>query len=84
MVTVSTIAPNQVTIFDNIGTTLFSYDTPICTRPYNGSVILYPAWRYSKTTSKYRRQFLNGESTKETQSKLDKNIYILKDYYAKN
>ena len=84
MVTVSTIAPNHVAVSDDIGTTLFSYDTPICTKCYNGNTVLYPAWRYSKTTSKYRRQFLNGESTKETQSKLDKNIYILKDSYAKN
>lgn len=33
-------------------------------------------WNYSKTTSKYRSQFL-GESTKETQSKIDSGEYVL-------
>lgn len=33
-------------------------------------------WNYSKTTSKYRAQFL-GESTKETQAKIDSGEYKL-------
>lgn len=33
-------------------------------------------WNYSKTTSKYRSQFL-GESTKETQAKIDSGEYVL-------
>lgn len=33
-------------------------------------------WNYSKTTSKYRTQFL-GESTKETQAKIDSGEYVL-------
>ncbi len=33
-------------------------------------------WKYSKTTSKYRNIFL-GESTKETQDKIDSGEYIL-------
>ena len=35
-------------------------------------------WNYSKTTSKYRNQFL-GETTKETQAKIDSGEYILTD-----
>ena len=35
-------------------------------------------WNYSKTTSKYRNQFL-GETTKETQAKIDSGKYILTD-----
>jgi len=35
-------------------------------------------WNYSKTTSKYRSMFL-GESTKETQEKIDSGEYILTD-----
>lgn len=33
-------------------------------------------WNYSKTTAKYRNEFL-GETTEETQSKIDKGEYIL-------
>ena len=33
-------------------------------------------WNYGKTTSKYRALFL-GESTKETQAKIDSGEYIL-------
>ena len=33
-------------------------------------------WAYSATTSKYRNQFL-GETTKETQKKIDSGEYIL-------
>ena len=33
-------------------------------------------WNYSKTTSKYRNQFL-GETTKETQAKINNGQYIL-------
>jgi hypothetical protein len=35
-------------------------------------------WNYSRTTAKYRNQFL-GETTKETQKKIDSGEYILTD-----
>ncbi len=35
-------------------------------------------WNYSKTTSKYRNQFL-GETTKETQAKINSGEYTLTD-----
>jgi hypothetical protein len=35
-------------------------------------------WDYSKTTSRYRNQFLD-ETTKETQAKIDSGEYILTD-----
>jgi hypothetical protein len=35
-------------------------------------------WNYSKTTAKYRNQFL-GETTKEIQEKIDTGIYKLID-----
>jgi hypothetical protein len=35
-------------------------------------------WDYSRTTSKYRNQFL-GETKKETQAKIDSGEYILTD-----
>jgi len=82
MVKLKTLAPNQTIVYDDIGATLFSYDTPICSRDYSSKIILYPAWRYSATTSKYRSQFLNGETTRETQRKLDVNTYTLRNTYA--
>jgi len=81
MVKLKTLAPNQVVVTEEEGTTLFSYDTPICTKLLNGDIILYPEWRCSVTTSKYRAKFLY-ESTKETQAQLDKGVYTLGYYYA--
>ena len=39
-------------------------------------------WNYSKTTSKYRNQFL-GENTQTTQKKINSGEYILTDLNAK-
>ena len=59
---------------------LQSYDSIICIKiPWSDSTnvtldTVY--WNYSKTTSKYRSQFL-GETTKETQAKIDSGEYVL-------
>ena len=59
-----------------------SYDSIIATKEYkNGKkVVVLDSyyWDYSRTTSKYRNEFL-GETTKETQSKIDAKIYKLKN-----
>ena len=83
MVKLTTLKANQVIVHDEDGSTLFSYDTPICTRHHDGAVTLYTAWRYSVTTSKYRTAFLNGETTKETEKKLIDGIYTLRRPYDK-
>lgn len=59
------------------GRTVFqSYNSVIAVKE-QGKVTLDPVyWNYSKTTSKYRSQFL-GETTKETQEKIDNGTYIL-------
>jgi len=79
---------NQFIVIDNndsdSGRTEFfqSYDSMIVKRVYSGvdwneSVFLDSTyWNYSRTTSKYRNQFLN-ETTKETQAKIDSGEYIL-------
>lgn len=46
--------------------------------PYWATILDEHYWNYSRTTSKYRSQFL-GESTKETQAKIDSGEYILAD-----
>ena len=60
-----------------------SYDSIIATKRvfYKGGhevTLDRTTWNYSKTTSKYRNQFLN-ETTKETQAKIDSGEYILAD-----
>jgi hypothetical protein len=53
-----------------------SYDSTIVA--IEGDDVLLDAhyWDYSRTTSKYRNQFL-GETKKETQAKIDSGEYIL-------
>ncbi len=66
---------NHFTIVDNNGDRFFqSYDSVIV-KISKGKVTLGKHWKYSKTTSKYRSMFL-GESTKETQAKLDSGEYL--------
>ena len=82
MVKITTLKINQTVVHDALGSTFFSYDTPICTRHHDGSVTLYTDWAYSPTTSKYRSQFLNGETTRETVKKLQEGTYSLESPYA--
>jgi hypothetical protein len=56
-----------------------SYDSNIVQISSNGSVALdRDNWNYSRTTSKYRNQFLN-ETTVATQAKIDSGEYVLAD-----
>jgi hypothetical protein len=69
--------PNQFVIRTEEGRFFQSYDSIICFIPYEGKVLLdAKTWNYSRTTSKYRSQFL-GEGTKETEKKIDDGTYIL-------
>lgn len=78
--------PNQFIITDDEGNTYFqSYKTIIAKRENfqankrDRQVWLDEnAWDYSKTTGRYRNQFL-GETRKETQAKIDNGTYILTD-----
>lgn len=67
--------PHHAIIYDEkTGERFFqSYDSVIV-KIQNGKVTLGKNWKYSVTTSKYRSQFL-GETTKETQAKLDSGEY---------
>lgn len=69
--------PNQFEIIAD-GITLFqSYDSVIAKMLPCGQVHLDSVyWNYSRTTSKYRSQFL-GESTKDTEKKIKSGQYIL-------
>lgn len=69
-------AKNQFTLInEETGERFFlSYDS-IIVKIHKGKVTLGKHWNYSKTTSKYRNMFL-GETTKETQAKLDSGEYL--------
>lgn len=72
----NTIA-NQFCITTNKGRFFQSYKSMIVFIPFDGGKTqLGEDWNYSKTTSTHRNSFL-GETSKETQSKLDAGIYIL-------
>lgn len=83
MVKIETLKINQTIVHDQGSSTLFSYDTPICTKEVDGSITLYKDWNYSNTTSKYRSMFL-GEGLKDTRDKLVRGIYKLRSAYAKD
>ncbi|MFA5298596.1 MAG: hypothetical protein WC389_10375 [Lutibacter sp.] len=68
---------NQFEIKTCDGTYFQSYSTIIVFINNNGKTYLNKdGWKCSNTTSKYRNQFL-GETTKETQEKVDLGIYTL-------
>ena len=75
--------PNQFIITDDEGNTYFqSYKTIIAKRENftadkrDRQVWLDENWDYSKTTGKYRNEFL-GETRKETEAKIKDGTYIV-------
>lgn len=74
--------PNQHIIYTPDATYFQSYDSIIVKTTFeNGERVVYldeAYWNYSRTTSKYRSEFL-GEPTKETQRKINAGIYKLAD-----
>lgn len=70
---------NQMIIRTPDGVYFQSYDSIIVFIPKNGKTQLdVNYWDYSKTTGKYRNQFLS-EDKKETQAKIDNGTYLLTD-----
>lgn len=73
--------PNQFEIHTDDGVYFQSYKTMIAFKPFDREkpVLLdVNAWDYSRTTAKYRNQFL-GENTKQTIDKIDAGTYVLED-----
>jgi len=70
---------NQFVIYTDEGTYFQSYDSVIAFRDNNRKIILDSYyWNYSRTTSKYRNQFL-GEGTANTKAKIESGEYKLED-----
>jgi len=68
--------PNQFRIIDENAVYFQSYDKIIVKIEGNSTWLDINYWNYSNTTSKHRNQFL-GETTKETQKKIDSGLYKL-------
>ena len=66
-----------------VGSFFQSYNSMIAFRPASGATVILDRdkWDYSRTTSRYRNQFLN-ETTKETKAKIKAGFYILADLNA--
>jgi len=76
--TVKHVSPNGTENFYT-GAMFQSYDSNIALKLCTGEILLDEFyWDYSKTTGKYRNQFLN-ETKKETQTKIDSGKYKLID-----
>ena len=70
---------NQFEIFTDDGKYFQSYSTLIAFKPHSGKVQLDKnSWDYSRTTGKYRNQFL-GETKAETEKKIASGEYELVD-----
>jgi len=69
--------PNQHVIEADNGDVFFqSYDSIIAVKRADGIVLDITCWDYSKTTGRYRNQFL-GETKKETERKIKDGTYRL-------
>ena len=70
---------NQFIIYTAEGNYFQSYDSVIAFRDKNRKIILDSyCWDYSRTTGKYRNQFL-GEGIVDTRAKIDSGEYELAD-----
>ena len=67
-------------IVERITDTSYRKCTPKCTgcHDFSRTTLDSTYWNYSVTTNKYRNQFL-GETTEETQAKIDSGEYLLTD-----
>ena len=71
--------PNQFIITDKNRTIFQSYDSIIAIKWNDGDIFLDKTyWDYSRTTGKYRNQFL-GEDIKTTRNKIKSGEYRLLD-----
>jgi len=70
---------NQFVIYTDEGTYFQSYDSVTAFRDNNRKIILDSYyWDYSRTTSKYRNQFL-GEYIADTRKKIESGEYKLEN-----
>ena len=74
---VTQLANNQFIIKTEEFRVFQSYNSIIAIKYFNGQVVLDEnTWDYSRTTGKYRGQFLN-EGIQETRKKIERGEYVL-------
>lgn len=78
MAKVTQLANNQFIITDGAKSIFQSYQSVIAIKENEKVTLDSRYWDYSKTTGKYRNQFLN-ETKKETEVKIKEGTYILAD-----
>ena len=69
---------NQFIIYTSEGEYFQSYDSIIVAIENGKTILDENTWDYSRTTSKYRNEFL-GETIAETRAKIESGEYKLKD-----
>jgi len=69
---------NQFIIYTSEGRYFQSYDSIIVAIEDGKTMLDENTWNYSRTTSKYRNEFL-GETTAETRAKIESGEYELED-----
>jgi len=71
--------PNQFIIYTNYGVMFRSYNSNIAFKPYDENIIyLGSDWDYSKTTGKYRNEFL-GYGVAELRTRIADGRAIIKE-----
>ena len=75
------VANQYIISINGVGTIFQSYRTIIAVKTPKGIILDRDAWNYSRTTSKYRNEFL-GENTAETRRKIDNGEYEMEDLNA--
>lgn len=78
MAKVTQLANNQFIITDGAKSIFQSYQSVIAIKENEKVTLDSRYWDYSKTTGKYRNQFLN-ETKKETEVKIKEGVYTLAD-----
>jgi len=70
--------PNQFTIYGDNGEIYFQSYRTVIAKIVGGQTYLDHNWDYSRTTGKYRNQFL-GETRRETEAKIKDGTYTIID-----
>lgn len=73
-----TIVPNQFVIYCNDKNIFQSYNSIIAVKYHDGRVELGINWDYSRTTGKYRNEFL-GEGIADTRKKIVDGVYTVNE-----
>ena len=72
---VNILGQNKCEIETQSGVYLQSYKSIVAYRSYNGNIVLYPKWNYSRTTAKHVAQWLRIPAKEIHKRIKDKTIF---------